>query len=105
MLYLGTSDTGCHTYPAAVGVKSEAGVTSLWTSALVSTGSASLPTKTRIKTMAAIDVRATIFIAASPSASPQRGRRVSERDDARSETEAVEVDTATFMSWGAGNSP
>ena len=49
MLYFGTSLTGCHSDARAVaGESSSPNVTSLCTSALVSSGSASFPTKTRM---------------------------------------------------------
>jgi hypothetical protein len=83
-LYLGTSLTGCHTNAASpawrIGANMLPSVTSRCTSALVSRGSASLPTKTRISKIAASEISATVRIAISAVRSAHRPRRRRDRE-------------------------
>src|SRR5262245_39404909 len=81
MLYLGTSLTGCQTKPvdpsaSGKGATIDPGVTSLRTKGLKKIGNASRATKTRIKTIEAIDVNATARSRSSATRSARRGLRV-----------------------------
>ena len=53
-------------------------VTSLWTTALVRTGKASLPTKNKMRSTAAIDTRATALMSPSTPRSTKRPFAMSE---------------------------
>src|SRR5580658_9803247 len=105
-LYFGTSLTGCQTNAAApccwMGTSMLQGVTSRCTSTLVRSGMASLPTKTRMRRIAAIDPRATTVMASSMSLSRQLLPRRSDRFFSRARRSCAAIVVGLAMRSGLG---